>query len=226
MERLWSAYGYLDGGSGTCTFLQTFSWDKADVSRMPNYFHSGKPFHTSATWTYYILQLVFAYNIILACWPLFRVKDDLSDIPLTPAQRKLLGLPPSSKPPTPGSQYITPPRYARTPTPLSGSPASKGTYSNSPISGSPGQGNRSESPFSPSASPLLHKAIGAAGLNGARRHSYGSASPLWPGASRMSGLEMPGTPSPTTTKGASVGLNNRWLYEKGRRNSGNPLLYA
>lgn len=192
-----------------------------DYSRMPTSFYLG------ATWLYHILQAVFAYNIVFACWPLFRAKDDLSDIPLTPAQRRLLGLPPSSKPPTPGSQYITPPRYARTPTPLSGSPASRGSYSNSPISGSPGQGNRSGSPFSPSASPLLQKAMGGAGLNNSRRHSYGSGSPLGPAASRMSLLEAtPGTPSPINTKGASVGLNNRWLFDKGRRNSATTRLYA
>jgi len=179
--------------------------------------------HPYATYTYHGLQLLLAYNIIGAFWPLFRGKDDLSDIPLTLAQRKLLGLPPSSKPPTPGSQYITPPRYARTPTPLSGSPGSKGSSSNSPLSGSP-VGSKSGSPFSPGASPLLQKAMGGAG--GTRRHSYGSPSPLGPGASRANMSETPNTPSPTAAKGASVGLNNRWLYEKGRRNSGNPRLYT
>jgi nucleoporin POM34 len=194
--------------------------------RFPNVFYAGKPLHPYATYTYHTLQLMFAYNIIVACWPLFRGKDDLSDIPLTPAQRKLLGLPPSSKPATPDTKYITPPRYARTPTPLSGSPASKGSYSNSPISGSPLQGSRAGSPFSPTASPLLQKAMGGNPLNGGRRHSYGSPSPLGPGASRINVPETPGTPSPSAAKGASVGLTSRWLFEKGRRNSGNPRLYT
>lgn len=159
--------------------------------------------------------------------PLFRTTDNLSDIPLTPAQRKLLGLPPSSAPPTPGSQYITPPRYARTPTPLSGSAGSKGNYSNSPLAGkgSPTSGSINGSPFSPGASPLLQKAMGGV-MNGNRRHSYGSASPLGPGASRINVPETPGTPSPSAAKGVNVGLNSKWLYEKGRRNSGQARLYT
>lgn len=156
----------------------------------------------------------------MALMPLIRRKDDLSDIPLTPAQRKLLGLPPTDTPPVPGSQYITPPRYARSPTPHSGSPNSN--YSNSPLSGkgSPSQGTPKGSPFSPNASPLLHKAVG--GFGGTRRPSYGSPSPLGPG----SRLDMPGTPSPSAGKPASVGLNSKWLYEKGRRNSGNGHLFS
>lgn len=154
-----------------------------------------------------------------------RSKDDISDIPLTPGQRKLLGLPPSSVPPTPDAKYSTPPRYARTPTSLNGSPASKGSYSNSPIAekGSP-LGSISGSPFSPGASPLLQKAMGGSGLNGSRRHSYGSPSLLGPGGSRMNVFDTPGTPSPAG-KGASVGLNNKWLYDKERRNSGSSRVF-
>lgn len=191
----------------------------------PSFFHSGKVFHPYATYFYHSLQFVFAFNIVAACWPLVRGKDDISDIPLTPAQRKLLGLSPSSAPPTPDTKYATPPRYARTSTPLSGSPASKGSYSNSPLSakGSPA-GSLSGSPFSPGASPLLQKAIGGVGLNGSRRHSYGSPSPLSQGGSRVNVLETPGTPSPAA-KGASVGLNNKWLYDKGRRSSGTSRLF-
>jgi nucleoporin POM34 len=168
---------------------------------------------------------MFSFNIFAACWPLLRSKDDILDIPLTPAQRKLLGLPPSSAPPTPDAKYSTPPRYARTPTPLSGSPASKGSYSKSPMAetGSP-SGSISGSSFSPGASPLLQKAMGGAGLVGSRRHSYGSPSPLGPGGSRMNAIETPGTPSPAG-KGASVGLNNRWLYDKERRNSGSSRIF-
>ena len=169
---------------------------------------------------------MFVYNIIVACWPLLRRKDDLSDIPLTPAQRKLLGLPPSSRPSTPETRYITPPRYARTPTPLSGSPASKGSYSNSPISGRCLQGSRGGSPFSPTSSPLLQKAMDANPLNGGRRHSYGSPSLLGPRGVRPNVAEPSGSPSPAAGKIASVGLTSRWLFEKGRRNSGNLRLYA
>lgn len=210
--------GYNLGGVVFISLLGRSLWDS-----FPSFFHPGKALHPYASWTYYILHLLFVFNIIYAMFPLWRKKDDLSDIALTPAQRQLLGLPPSSAPPTPGSQYATPPRYARTPTPLSGSPASKkGTYSNSPLSGkgsprSPSAG----SPFSPNASPFLSKAMGA-GNGSNRRHSYGSGSPLGPGASR-GGVADPGTPTPSATKGSGIGLNSKWLYDKGRRNSGTRL---
>ena len=176
-----------------------------------------------ATYTYHGMQALLAVNIFIAFMPLLRAKDDISDIPLTPAQRKLLGLPPTSKPPAPGSQYATPPRYARASTPLSASPGSRPS---SPLSGSPINGSRSGSPFSPGATPYLQKAMGGAGFDGSRRHSYGSPSPLGRAGSKINIQEMPATPSPTTVKGASVGLNNRWLFEKGRRNSGNARPYA
>ena len=191
----------------------------------PGSFSAGKILHPYATWFYHCIQFMFAFNIVAACRPLIRAKDDISDIPLTPAQRKLLGLPPSSTPPTPDTKYATPPRYARTSTPLSGSPASKGSFSNSPLAerGSP-VGNVSGSVFSPGASPLLQKAMGGAGFDGSRRHSYGSPSPLGPSGSRINLPETPSTPSPAG-KGASVGLNNRWLYDKARRNSGSTKIF-
>jgi nucleoporin POM34 len=80
------------------------------------------------------------------------------------------------------------------------------------------------SPFSPGASPFVQKAMG--GSNGSnRRHSYGSSS-LGPGSSRMGGLDTPGTPTPGATKGGGIGLNSKWLYDKGRRNSGSAKLYT
>ena len=82
-----------------------------------------------------------------------------------------------------------------------------------------------ESPFSPSASPLWQKTLGGGGSGGRdslRRHSYGSPSPLGPGVGIKDGsvFGVPGTPSPSTGRGASVGLNNRWLYERGRASPG------
>jgi nucleoporin POM34 len=169
----------------------------------------------------------------MALRPFFVKRDDMEDIPLTPAQRKLLGLPPSSRPATPNSEYVTPPRYRRTSTPLSGSPSRKG----SPATGSP-SGKRTDSPYnaggleslanpsgsiySPGASPLLQKAM--MNGNGMRRSSYSSLSPLGGSTTDLPGT--PGTPSPPTGKTTSVGLNNKWLYEKGRRNSGNARLYT
>jgi nucleoporin POM34 len=167
-----------------------------------------------------VVRFVLLLNILINLSPLVRGKDDLSDIPLTPAQRALLGLAPSATPPTSGSQYITPPRYPRSSTPLSTTPNSK--YSGSPGSGrpTPNQGSPSKgSPFSPNASPLLHKAMGGVG----RRSSYGSPSPLGPGTFGMA----PSTPTPSGAgKGSGVGLNNKWLYEKGRRSSGTAHLFS
>ncbi|KAH7323844.1 nuclear pore complex component-domain-containing protein [Rhexocercosporidium sp. MPI-PUGE-AT-0058] len=202
--------------------LVVFVIGRALWTFLPSLFHPGKALTPYADWAYYILQLVFLFNIVMACMPLVRTPDDISDIPLTPAQRKLLGLPPSSAPPTPGSQYVTPPRYART-TPVGGSPGARGNYSGSPLSakGSP-NGSTTGLPFSPGSSPLLQKAMGG-GMNGTRRASYGSPSPLGP--SLRLGQETPGSPSPASKTGG-IGLNSKWLYDKGRRNSGSSRLYS
>jgi len=104
---------------------------------------------------------------------------------------------------------------------MSNSPGSKDRYSESPSARreSPRDGNVTGSPFSPGASPLLQKAVGG-GYSGSRRSSYGSGSPLGFGASRSTISEAPPTPTPSGTKGANLGLNSKWLYEKSRRNSG------
>ncbi|KAK4105077.1 NPCC-domain-containing protein [Parathielavia hyrcaniae] len=195
-----------------------------------------------SSWIYAALVLAPLINIGLALLPLLRPKDDLSDIPLTPAQRKLLGLPPSSRAATPESVYNTPPRYSRSPS-LAGSPASIKSYASSPLSNvaSPGSAHHYSSPrfhntspsklnapgqqYSPSTiSPLLQKAVGG-GMNGAPRASFGSTSPL--GASTASSMfgDGPATPTPATGKRSSVSLNSKWLYEKGRRSSGNSWLH-
>lgn len=161
-----------------------------------------------------LARLILLWNIMVALSPIFRVPDDLSDIPLTPSQRALLGLGPASRPASPGSPYITPPKYSRSPTPLSsrGSRSLSGSAYSDPLLG----GSIRGTPNSPSASPLFHKAIGR---DAARRLSYGTPSPLGPssrlGDSSASSMMM-NTPSPPAARGASVGLSSRWLYEKGR----------
>lgn len=177
-------------------------------------------------WTVLVVQVLPLVNIARACLPILRSKDDLSDIALTPAQRALLGLPPSSAPPTPNSVYSTPPRYARTPS-INGS-VGKPSPASSPLSanGSPASTTRPNgSPYSPAASPLLQKAVG---YSGGRRSSYGSPSPFNASTSSFnlsttSSLfsEPPPTPSPIGGKRTSVGLNNKWLYDRSRRSSGN-----
>ncbi|KAK4189655.1 nuclear pore complex component-domain-containing protein [Podospora australis] len=197
------------------------------------------PLSTHSTWITVALYLIPLLNIVLALLPLVRKKDDFSDIPLTPAQRKLLGLPPSSAPPTPNSTYSTPPRYSRTSS-LAGSPASIRSYNSSPLSfaspspatyGSPSKVSphklSTTSQYSPSGavSPLLQKAVAGGSFNG-RRSSFGASSNLGSStASSLFGGEGPATPTPVNGKRSSVALNSKWLYEKGRRNSSNSWLH-
>ncbi|KAI6249117.1 Nucleoporin [Erysiphe necator] len=156
---------------------------------------------------YYFIQAILVYNIIIAFLPLFRQTDDLADIPLTPAQRKLLGLSPLSAAHTPGSKFNTPPRYARTSTPLSGSPI--GLLS-------PGKENASFGNFTGSPLSVLEK---FGGIN--TRSSFGpkSLSPNFKGI-----YETPGTPTPCLSK-EGVTVSSKWLYEKGRRSSVNSRIY-
>lgn len=170
-------------------------------------------------YAYTALQTIPLVNIGVACWPLFQKPDDFSDIPLTPGQRKLLGLPPSSTPSSPKAGYSTPPRYSRTPS-ISGSIGSRNAYSGSPLSGrgSPAPvGTSSPASYSPiPASPLLQKAMGGPGH---RRSSLSSPNPLGAGNSSSLFADSP-SPSPGGMgKRSSVSLNNKWLYERGRRSS-------
>ncbi|CRG87298.1 hypothetical protein PISL3812_04315 [Talaromyces islandicus] len=164
-----------------------------------------------------VLRLLFFVNIITALYPLFRPKDDLSDIPLTPTQRALLGLDPSSTPPvTPGTLYATPPRYRLASGSRAGSPSSRNT---SPVSGTGSPTPRSAS-YSPTpTSPLFQKAFANGNRESGRRQSFGSSS--FNSSLRESTLSaLPSTPSPLANKGNKLGLSNKWLYEKSRRHSG------
>ena len=180
---------------------------------------------------FFFLGLYFAANILVALYPLFRPKDDLTDIPLTPTQRALLGLDPrATTNPTPESTYVTPPKYR-----LSGSRKA------SPLSigSSPGSANRASVspriPFSPSPSPLLQRAVANGNKdngNSGPRTGIGSPSPVGglqsfgtPASlgrssslkeSTYSNLASP-TPSPTTKRGAGVAMSSKWLYERSER---------
>ncbi|CAN8095850.1 unnamed protein product [Discula destructiva] len=179
------------------------------------------------SWAFYACYMLPFWNIGMACLPLLRKKDDMSDIPLTAAQRQLLGLPQSSKPEAPNTVYSTPPRYARTPS-IAGS-TGKVSPSGSPLSASGGSLTASVlngSPYTPVASPLLHKSVG---YSGRRSFSQGSGSPFSASTANILGAsfnssvfsEPPATPSPPGGKRISVGLNNKWLYERSRRSSTN-----
>lgn len=177
-----------------------------------------RPFGTITYWASWLLGF---YNILTALLPLVKNKDELVDIPLTPTQRSLLGLDPrATPPPTPETKYVTPPRYPHSPTPRNLSPAGRNSSAYStPISRSPSFGR--ERSDSPQGSPWGQKSFGRA-REPARRSSYGSPSPLGPGFGGREGsiLGAPSTPSPSTGRGASVGLNSKWLYNRGRSSSG------
>ncbi|KAJ6789694.1 hypothetical protein PWT90_00558 [Aphanocladium album] len=179
------------------------------------------------SWAWTIVQLIPVAQIALACVPLLRARDEMTDIPLTAAQRKLLGLapaPPGSSPANPDLSFSTPPRYSRTPS-MAGSVGSRGSYNNSPLSnrgGSPFQ-NSTGSPFSPIDSPLLQKG-GSSSLFGGNRRSSNSGSPFSASTS-VNVLGDPASPSPAGGKRTSVGLNSKWLYEKGRRSSGSAWVH-
>jgi nucleoporin POM34 len=167
--------------------------------------------------------------------PLFRKPDACEDIPLTPQQRHALGLPPMSRPATPQeeAQYVTPPRYSRSATPRS-SFGSAGSFADSlrvqargsPLSGRGSQldasfnspfgstrrGSGSGSPYS--ASPLKDKIFSNSEVG--RRGSLGSSSR----GSPMGGDFDPMSSTGAKSGRASVGLNSKWLYQKGRASPG------
>lgn len=161
-----------------------------------------------ATWVSILIRCIPVVNISLALMPLFRPTDEMTDIPLTREQRQLLGLTPQNVPLPAGSPgYVTPPRYSRASTPrssaqkhTSASPmphkASPSSFDQSTLGVSKGP---SGSPFS--VSPLMQKAVGgatAARTSSPLENSLGSSS---------SGL---------ATGKATVSLNSKWLYERGK----------
>lgn len=161
-------------------------------------------------WVLLALEFVCLTNVAIAIMPYFRTEDDLADIALTPAQRKLLGLPPTAAVPTPDAQFNTPPRYSRTPS--ISSVGSRGSFNSSPLSGRGSPLPQGGTSYSPIGSPLLQK-----GVNG-RRLSFGSPNSFGLSTSSNPFAES-GPPSPSPGKRTSVSLNSKWLYEKGRRSS-------
>ncbi|KAF1936614.1 hypothetical protein EJ02DRAFT_427355 [Clathrospora elynae] len=174
-----------------------------------------------SAWAVYLVRLAFVLNIGIAFYPLIRrycYPDDIRDIDLTPSQRAAMGLKADVHAPqdTGSPNFVTPPRFQRS-TPRSSSFSNFEHGSQSPMYGSPRASlamSTSNSPFSPNhtASPLFQQALGASAT---KRLSYGG-SPMSSSLFGDSSSSMtPGTPTPSTGK-ASVGLNNKWLYEKRR----------
>lgn len=176
-------------------------------------------------WIVGLIRLLFLFNIGQALRPLALryYPDEIADIPLTPSQRQSMGLDPNVQSPrTPGSayaspNYVTPPRYQKsTPRSSFGTPGDR--YS--PVNGSPRASmskSTSNSPFSPSTGSSLFRD------SATKRLSYDRDSPLSNSLfSESSSGITPGTPTPGIGK-ATVGLNNKWLYEKQRGSRGNNM---
>ena len=204
------------------TYNATFTNASASLPRAWTF--ASQPY---ATYFIYLLRLFALLNIGLACYPLVRGKDNCEDIPLTPAQRFHLGLPPMTRSATPQEQeqYVTPPRYSRSTTPQSGTPSSmRAIASGSPLNGrgSPLDGGSlrrsvSGSPFGSQQqrpSPLGGSGFRSPAGGDRRRLSFQStlSSPIT--TAEFDAVGSIGTP--TKSNKASVGLNSKWLYEKGR----------
>ncbi|KAK3402998.1 nuclear pore complex component-domain-containing protein [Sordaria brevicollis] len=207
----------------------------------------------SYSWIYVVLLVVPWFNIVIALLPLFRPVDDLSDIPLTPSQRKLLGLPSIAKAAAPGAPVVsTPPKYSRTPsmagTPASmktgggggssaatataaaantGTPAGARTLNNNalPYTASPVVGSPLFQKSKQVAAVNVHSPLGASTMSN-RNISFASSisSSAFGSSTSSSVFEGPATPTPGSSKKrsnvSSVALNNKWLFEKGRRSPG------
>nr|POE72861.1 nucleoporin pom34 [Quercus suber] len=172
--------------------------------------HAMSPYPATAM---LLLRLFFLFQIATALAPWFRKQDLCEDVPLTPAQRAMLGLPPMSRPATPSEkeQYVTPPRYSRSGTPRSsGSSSLRAQVSGSPLSGRGTPMKPGTSFFDITGSP----SSAFRGSGERRRLSYTTtqSSPLG-----ISDFDATGSVNtPTKSNKASVGLNNKWLYEKSR----------
>ena len=176
--------------------------------------------HRYISYALLLPQLLLLLNVGIALAPLLRKQDPCEDIPLSPRQRQLLGLPPVSRPATPQDteRWITPPRYSRS---RSATPQSNSSLrahpSDSPLEGrgtpydgfALASGSSFGSARTHTQSPMSMNARGAVEQ---RRLSYNArSSPL-----SMGDFDAVGNSTPTKINRASVGLNSKWLYERGK----------
>ena len=151
------------------------------------------------------MRLLFAWNILDVARRLVGPKDDLSDIALTPDQRKLLGLAPNTplKITSPEQHFQTPPRYTKAtttsrnssplPMPSVTSPKPPGT-----ASGLAGFISQQKLPETPGA--------------GSNRAAWASPSPR---AGSVFGSPTPNRMGSSGLGGSSsITPSNRWAYEK------------
>lgn len=170
-----------------------------------------------------LLRLLFLSNIVLCLRPVLPYlsqKDEVTDIPLTPSQRALIGLPPSdqasSASASASAAYITPPRYRRNsginPSPsapnshmgTSTGRRTSGNYTSTPITTPRNAGGYS--PATPShQTPSLHTSRYASGSPFAV--SLGGS----PSLSRSTSNEVPQFNTSTTTNRTGFGTSTSSL---------------
>lgn len=166
---------------------------------------SGPALATYTTYAIYLARAVLLWNVLEAGYKLLRPADEFTDIPLTPEQRKLLGL----NPDTPlsaaasGGAIVTPPRYTKsTPSSRSGSP-------NFGVSnGSPTMARKAAATPPPMTPSPLRMGGGVE-----RRASGGFGPPVFGGSPVVGGK----------VGGSSVVPGNKWLYEKNLQRKNMPF---
>lgn len=161
---------------------------------------SSPTFHQYFSYILWAARFVLAFNIVESITQLLSPADEFTDIPLTPDQRKLLGLNPNTPLSASASMgnIVTPPRYTKsTPSSRTGSPSFGASTSGSPTL------QRKSAPQTPPAISPSPLRMGG-GLE--RRQSNGFGSP-------NVGLHSGGSPG-VKLAGASVVPGNKWLYEK------------
>ncbi|KAI6913425.1 hypothetical protein KC334_g1438 [Hortaea werneckii] len=220
--------------------ILTFLTSTLTRSILPRTLLALPTYQSTTFYTHLLLRAFLTLNIALSLAPLFRPQDPCDDIPLTDSQRYHLGLPPRTRPATPleEKEYITPPRYSRNSTPQSDrggnstrlfaseSPLGTRSAGGSPLDGSlrGGRGSLGGSPFGSSSqrrpSPRQRSSFQgltqrSSPLGGLNNDVDGFGSSLL-GGSTGTPTKSSGATTTTPVGKASVGLNSKWLYEKGR----------
>ncbi|KAK9456396.1 nuclear pore complex component-domain-containing protein [Dipodascopsis uninucleata] len=164
---------------------------------------ANEKFSKNMTYIGIILQLLFLWNILDGIMRLLKPRDKLEDIPLTPNQRKLMGLDVNVKSNSAG-RPVTPPKYVK-------------TYNTHPRD-------------SPRVSPLLKKSIQESmnnrlsprtpgGASGTTQKQNSSASQQSPTPHQLS-RSLPSTPA--TSPSTSITTNGRYLYMLDSPGRGSP----
>ncbi|KAI7157204.1 hypothetical protein KC349_g5778 [Hortaea werneckii] len=220
--------------------ILTFLTSTLTRSILPRTLLTSPTYQSTTFYTHLLLRAFLTLNIALSLAPLFRPQDPCDDIPLTDSQRYHLGLPPRTRPATPmeEKEYITPPRYSRnssTPQSDRGGNGTRLFASESPLGtrsagGSPldssrrgDRGSLGGSPFGTSSqrpSPRQRSSFQgltqrSSPLGGLNNDLDGFGSSLL-GGSTGTPTKSSGATTTTPVGKASVGLNSKWLYEKGR----------